>query len=75
MRGTHPTSKVIPRISVGCVCPPRMVEMQIRRVRSTHQIRKVRLTARDGGNAVRLSGTISADRQGWWKCSKIVWNN
>ncbi|KAF3978503.1 MAG: hypothetical protein HFP77_01625, partial [Methylococcales symbiont of Iophon sp. n. MRB-2018] len=27
------------------------------------------------GNAVRLSGTISADRQGWWKCSKIVWNN
>ncbi|KAF3980734.1 MAG: hypothetical protein HFP76_00545, partial [Methylococcales symbiont of Iophon sp. n. MRB-2018] len=33
------------------------------------------LTAKDGGNAVRLSGTISADRQGWWKCSKIVWNN
>ncbi|KAF3978726.1 MAG: hypothetical protein HFP77_00445, partial [Methylococcales symbiont of Iophon sp. n. MRB-2018] len=32
-------------------------------------------TAKDGGNAVRLSGTISADRQGWWKCSKIVWNN
>ncbi|KAF3978279.1 MAG: hypothetical protein HFP77_02655, partial [Methylococcales symbiont of Iophon sp. n. MRB-2018] len=31
--------------------------------------------AKDGGNAVRLSGTISADRQGWWKCSKIVWNN
>ncbi|KAF3978634.1 MAG: hypothetical protein HFP77_00860, partial [Methylococcales symbiont of Iophon sp. n. MRB-2018] len=31
-------------------------------------------TAKDGGNAVRLSGTIS-DRQGWWKCSKIVWNN
>ncbi|KAF3980746.1 MAG: hypothetical protein HFP76_00480 [Methylococcales symbiont of Iophon sp. n. MRB-2018] len=22
-----------------------------------------------------MSGTISADRQGWWKCSKIVWNN
>ncbi|KAF3978060.1 MAG: hypothetical protein HFP77_03745 [Methylococcales symbiont of Iophon sp. n. MRB-2018] len=39
------------------------------------EIRKVRLTAKDGGNAVRLSGTISADRQGWWKCSKIVWNN
>ncbi|KAF3979539.1 MAG: hypothetical protein HFP76_06905 [Methylococcales symbiont of Iophon sp. n. MRB-2018] len=37
--------------------------------------RRVRLPAKDGGNAVRLSGTISADRQGWWKCSKIVWNN
>ncbi|KAF3977230.1 MAG: hypothetical protein HFP77_07995 [Methylococcales symbiont of Iophon sp. n. MRB-2018] len=35
----------------------------------------MRLPAKDGGNAVRLSGTISADRQGWWKCSKIVWNN
>ncbi|KAF3978187.1 MAG: hypothetical protein HFP77_03280 [Methylococcales symbiont of Iophon sp. n. MRB-2018] len=44
-------------------------------MRSTHQIRRVRLPTRDGGNAVRLSGTISADRQGWWKCSKIVWNN
>ncbi|KAF3978375.1 MAG: hypothetical protein HFP77_02200 [Methylococcales symbiont of Iophon sp. n. MRB-2018] len=43
-------------------------------MRSTHQIRRVRLPAKDGGNAVRLSGTIS-DRQGWWKCSKIVWNN
>ncbi|KAF3977687.1 MAG: hypothetical protein HFP77_05675 [Methylococcales symbiont of Iophon sp. n. MRB-2018] len=35
----------------------------------------MRLPTRDGGNAVRLSGTISAARQGWWKCSKIVWNN
>ncbi|KAF3980100.1 MAG: hypothetical protein HFP76_03950 [Methylococcales symbiont of Iophon sp. n. MRB-2018] len=37
--------------------------------------RPLAMTAKDGGNAVRLSGTISADRQGWWKCSKIVWNN
>ncbi|KAF3977183.1 MAG: hypothetical protein HFP77_08550 [Methylococcales symbiont of Iophon sp. n. MRB-2018] len=35
----------------------------------------MRLPTRDGGNAVRLSGTISADHQGWWKCSKIVGNN
>ncbi|KAF3978296.1 MAG: hypothetical protein HFP77_02565 [Methylococcales symbiont of Iophon sp. n. MRB-2018] len=25
-------------------------------------------TTRDGRNAVRLSGTISTARQGWWKC-------
>ncbi|KAF3978737.1 MAG: hypothetical protein HFP77_00355 [Methylococcales symbiont of Iophon sp. n. MRB-2018] len=36
---------------------------------------RVRLPTKDGGNAVRLSGTIFADCQGWWKCSKIVWNN
>jgi hypothetical protein len=32
-------------------------------------------TARDGGSAKRLSGTIVADRQGWWECQAIVRNN